>query len=460
MPADIASEGPVLGPQSAGYEEELASYQLGFGQRPDVVVGATGPEDVRAAVRLAAGRGLPLAVQSTGHGLPGDRSGGVLLTTGRMRGVEVDPDRGTARIQAGTPWGDVIQAAARHGLAPLSGSTVGVGAVGYTLEGGIGLLARTYGFAADLVTAADVVTADGRLRHVTAESEPDLFWALRGAGGNFGVVTSLETRLVRQPRIYGGGLYFGEEQVPDALSGWLDWTAGLGEAMTSSIGLVPFPDKPAVPPQVRGKYTAHIRIAHTGSEAEGVATVAPLYGIGPVVLDTLTEMPYTDSDAIYRDPPTPMAYYGTNVMVETVDHKDAARLLELTGPQSGMNCVVQLQHLGGAVARRPEVASAVGHRDARYLVRVLSRIAPGAGSAAALAARADHDRVFDLFGDRVLGAAPNFLLGGPVTPEQVRACYEEPDFRRLAALKAAYDPANVFRAYHNIAPAGGATAAV
>ncbi|MFD9485718.1 FAD-binding oxidoreductase [Streptomyces sp. NPDC059991] len=456
VPADIASEGPVLGRESAGYDDEVAAYQLGFGQRPDVVVGATGPDDVRAAVRLAAGRGLPLAVQSTGHGLPGDRTGGVLVTTARMRGVQVDPGSRIARIQAGTPWGDVIREAAPHGLAPLSGSTLGVGAVGYTVEGGIGLLARTHGFAADRITAAEIVTADGELRHVTPGSDPDLFWALRGAGGNFGVVTSLDLELVRQPRIYGGGLYFAERYVPDALRTWLEWTRGQGEEMTSSIGLVPFPDKPAVPVPVRGRYTAHIRIAHAGSASDGAAAVAPLRSIGPCVLDTLTEMPYTDSDSIYRDPPTPMAYYGTNVLLDSLDVATAGRILELTGPGSGMNCVVQINHMGGALARRPAVPSSVGHRDARLMVRVLSRIAPGAGDAAAAAERAGHERVYALLGDRVLGVAPNFLLGGPVTAGQLRACYDEADYERLTALKAVYDPGNVFRGYHNIPPAPAA----
>ncbi|MFF1480185.1 FAD-binding oxidoreductase [Streptomyces sp. NPDC058301] len=453
VPADIGAQGPVLGPDSAGYEDEVAAHQLGFGQRPDVVVGATGPGDVRAAVRLAAGRGLPLAVQSTGHGLPGDRTGGVLVTTARMRGVEVDPGSRIARIRAGTPWGDVIRAAGLHGLAPLSGSTFGVGAIGYTLEGGIGLLARTYGFAADRVTAAEVVTADGELRHVTAGSDPGLFWALRGAGGNFGVVTSLDLELVRQPRIYGGGLYFAERYVPDALRSWLEWTAGVGEETTSSIGLVAFPDKPAVPAPVRGRYAAHIRIAHTGGPSDGAAAVAPLRSIGPYVLDTLTEMPYTASDSIYRDPPGPMAYYGTNVLLDGLDAATAGRIPELTGPGSGLNCIVQISHLGGALARRPAVPSAVGHRDARFLVRVLSRLAPGAGEAVAAAERARHERVYALFGDRVLGIAPNFLLGGPVTAGQLRACYDAADHERLTALKAVYDPGNLFRGYHPIPPA-------
>ncbi|GAA0601538.1 FAD-binding oxidoreductase [Streptomyces crystallinus] len=453
VPVETTGEGPVLDRESAGYDEEVAAYQLGFGQRPDVVVAAQGPDDVRAAVELAAGRGLPLAVQSTGHGLPGDRAGGVLVSTARMRGVEVDPATATARIQAGTPWGEVIREAAVHGLAPLSGSTLGVGAVGYSLEGGIGLLARTHGFAADRITAAEVVSADGELRHVTADSDPDLFWALRGAGGNFGVVTSLDVELVRQPRIYGGGLYFAEPQVPHALRSWLEWTAGVGEEMTSSIGLVPFPDKPAVPEEVRGRYTAHIRVAHTGAAADGEAAVAPLRAIGPYVLDTLTDMPYTDSDSIYRDPPTPMAYYGTNVLVDDLDVATAGRILELTGPGSGLNCVVQINHMGGAMARRPAVPSAVGHRGARFLVRVLSRIAPGAGEAAAVAERAAHEQVYALFGDRILGVAPNFLLGGPVTAEQLKACYEAADYERLTALKAVYDPGNLFRGYHNIPPA-------
>src|SRR2546423_4479458 len=188
-------KGPVFRPGEDGYDEERAGFQAGVPERPELVVGATRPEDVAAAVAYATGRGLPVAVRATGHGLDIPTTGGVLVSTSRMDGVRVDPDARTAWVEAGVRWKSVVAAAAPHGLAPLSGSAPHVGAVGYTLGGGLGLLSRCYGYAADSVRSLDIVTPDGVARHVTAASEPDLFWGLRGGLDNFGVVTKSEVDL-------------------------------------------------------------------------------------------------------------------------------------------------------------------------------------------------------------------------------------------------------------------------
>ena len=290
--------------------EELSGFQTGFTVRPAHVIAAASAEDVVAAVRHAAAERLPVTVRATGHGLPGPVEGGVLVSTRRMDQVSVDPVERTARVRAGVRWGQVVDAAAPHGLAPLNGSAPGVGAVSYTLGGGLGILAREFGYAADHVRSLDVVTADGRLRQVTRESAPDLYWALLGAGHGFGVVTELEIGLVPVRTLYGGSLAFDGRQVDPAvvLRAYEAWTRTVPDGLTSSFAAVPYPDLPALPPHLRGRYVLSVRVAHTG--ADGERLVAPLREIGPVLADSLREMPYTESHTIHSDPDFPHAYYG------------------------------------------------------------------------------------------------------------------------------------------------------
>jgi FAD/FMN-containing dehydrogenase len=309
----------VLRPGDAGYDDERVGFQAAVEHRPEVIFAVDGTEDVRAAVEFAAGHGLPVAVKATGHGLAVPASGGVLISTRRMTGVQVDKDARSASLEAGARWDQVIGECVPHGLAPLSGSAPHVGAVGYTLGGGLGLLSRRYGYAADSVRSMDVVTPDGRLRHVTADSEPDLFWALRGGRDNFGVVTKLEVDLVPVARLYGGGLYFAGDRAASILDTYLTWTGAAPEEMTSSLALMRFPDLPAIPEPIRGRYVAHIRIAYAGDHAEGEQPLAPLRAAGPRLLETIRDMPYAESGSIHNDPVNPVATYSTNVLLSTVD---------------------------------------------------------------------------------------------------------------------------------------------
>ncbi len=440
--------GPVLAPADPDYDAERTGFQAAYQHRPALIVGATGPADVRSAVEYAAGRGLPVAVQATGHGLAVAADGGVLVNTARMSGVRVDPVARTAWVQAGVRWERVIHEAAGYGLAPLSGSAPDVGVVGYTLGGGLGLLSREYGYTADHVRAVEIVTADGRERRVDAECDPDLFWALRGAGANFGVVTALEIDLVPVSTLYGGGLYFAGELVPDVLAAWSEWTATVPDELTSGVGLVPYPDLPMVPEPLRGRYVAHVRIAYTGAVQDGERLVAPLRALGPRLIDTLGEMPYTESGSITADPTMPHGYYGTNAMLSELPSSLATSVLELTGPDAPVPCVVQLNHLGGALSRRPSVPSAIAHRDASYLLRALT-VVDGPGPSEA---RSAPGRLADAVAPWTLGRSPNFVLGESSTVEQVRTCYHPDDYARLAALKATYDGANLFRLNQNIPP--------
>ncbi|WP_317891379.1 FAD-binding oxidoreductase [Saccharopolyspora pogona] len=297
-------QGPVFLPGDADYDTERSGFQT-FGQRrPKVVVAAVDADDVKAAIGFAAARDLPVAVLSTGHGVAAEVEGEVLITTGRMSDVRIDGERRTAWFAAGVRWGQVVEAAAEFGLAPLSGGAPHVGAVSYTLGGGLGHLSRSYGYTADHVRSIEVVTADGQLRRVTAESDPELFWALRGAGGNFGVVTGMEVDLMPVSHLYGGALYFDAHLIGDLLRAWQEWTRDVPDEMTSSVALVPFPDIPALPEPLRGRHVVHVRIAYAGDPAAGEELVEPLRAVGPRLIDSVREMPYREVGSICNDPST------------------------------------------------------------------------------------------------------------------------------------------------------------
>ncbi|MFJ1746247.1 FAD-binding oxidoreductase [Streptomyces sp. NPDC088116] len=425
-------------PGDPGYEAEVAGFQTGFTPRPELVVGATDAEEVRAAVAHAAAHAWPVRVQATGHGLPGASEGGVLITTRRMDGVRIDASTRTARIEAGVRWRQVIEAAAPHGLAPPNGSAPGIGAVSYTLGGGLGLLAREYGYAADHVRALDLVTADARSLRVTQESEPELFWALRGGGHGLGVVTALEIGLVPVARLYGGSLLFGGELVGEVVRTYLEWTRTVPDTVTSSLSVMEFPDLPMVPEPLRGRYTVSVRVAHTGTEATGERLVAPLRAVGPALSDSLREMPYTESASIHSDPEHPHAYYGDSAMLRTLEADALLDVLAPTGPGAPMMCVVQINHLGGALAKEPDVPNAVPHREAGFLVRVLSPLDgtdPGT-------VRGLYDEVFGRLAPLAVGRSRNF---GFADGSRTEGLYGAETERRLAGLKAAHDPANRFR---------------
>ncbi|MFI8354220.1 FAD-binding oxidoreductase [Streptomyces cyaneofuscatus] len=433
-----ASEG------SAGHNgraEPLPTFQTGFPIRPGRLVEAATPEDVREAVAYAGGRGLHVAAHASGHGLPGPVEGGVLIATRALDSVTVDPVRRTARIGAGASWGRVIEAAAPHGLAPLNGSSPSVGAVSYTLGGGLGILAREFGYAADHVRSLDVVTADGTARRVTPEREPELFWGLRGGGHRLGVVTGLEIALVAVERLYGGSIAFdGTRAAGEVVRGYLEWTRTVPETLTSSLAALVYPDLPQLPEELRGRYVISVRVAFTGDVAEGERLVAPLRALGgsaAVLSDSLREMPYTESHTIHSDPPFPHAYYGDSAVLDEPDAERTVQAFELAGPRAPMMTVVQLNHLGGALAARPEVPSAVPYRDAGFLLRLLS---PLDGTEVG-AVRALYGEVGRVLEPALLGRSLNFSFGGG---DRTAGFHEAETAKRLAGLVSQYDPAGLF----------------
>ncbi len=436
---------PILVAGDPDLDEETAAFNLAVRHRPALVVRARCANEVAAAVRFGIATGQPVAVQATGHGATRPVEGGILVTTHRMQELSVDPVTRTARIGAGVKWARVIEAAVPYGLAPMSGSSSDVGAVGYTLGGGLGPLGRRYGFAADHVRSIEIVTGDGRMRTVTADDDPELFWALRGGKGNFGIVTAIEVDLMPVSQLYAGGIFYAGDHAAAVLHRWRTWVDTLPEETTSSIALLRAPDAPDVPEPMRGKLTVHLRVSHSGDVADGPALVAPMRDAAPVLMDTVRPMSFAETDSIHQDPDHPMPAWETGMQLSSLPEAAIDGLIATAGPAADVPLIlVELRHLGGALARPAAVPNAVAGRDAAFSVLVLGPAVPGLEEAVPAAAGAVK-RVLAPYdaGTRLV----NFL-GDTAGPEEVAAAWSPDAAARLIALKHRYDPHALFTSGH------------
>ncbi|MGK9219222.1 MULTISPECIES: FAD-binding protein [Microbacterium] len=434
-----------LSPSDPRFDAECVGYNLSVAHRPDLVVPASTVEDVIDGVRFAAERGLGIAVQATGHGpsLPAD--GGVLIRTSGLDAVEIDPVRRIARVGAGVRGGDLVRAAAAHGLAPVNGSSPEVGVIGYHLGGGVGILGRTLGWAVDHVRALDVVTADGAVRRASATEEPELFWALRGAGrGTLGVVVGMEVALHPISRLYGGGMHFAAEDVERALRAWAEWTQTVPEAMGTSALLIRMPDLPQLPDALRGRSVLHLRFAFTGSAEEGARLVQPFRDLDPAT-DTVAEMPYAEVGSIHAEPTAPVPFHGRNTVLASLAPAAISTLLRHAGPEAAAPYLVELRLLGGALARPAAVPSAIGRRDGAFVLYA-------GGAAHGDDAPALRSALAGLIGDMspwsTGGVLASFLSGPAVTRAELATAYLPEDTARVERIKRAVDPHDLFRAHH------------
>jgi FAD/FMN-containing dehydrogenase len=445
-------EGSVLLPGDAGYDDERAVWNLNHELLPAVIVVPESVADVQAAVTFAAGQHRPVLVKATGHQIVGKAQGAVVIATRRMNDVAINAVSRTARVGAGAIWSEVIEKAAKAGLAPLNGSNPTVGVAGYTLGGGLSpTLGRSQGYAADHVRSLDVVTADGELRHADAESEPELFWALRGGKGNFGVVTALEFDLFPVPRLYGGGIYFPGERMADVLRAWTAWLPGTPETMVSSFAVLRLPALPELPEALRGTFTVCLRIAYTGTSEDGERMIAPLRAVAPAVLDTVAEMPYTAVASIHNEPTEPAPYYERSITLREFPGQAQDKLVELVGPDSQTSTclwIAELRALGGAWDREPAVPNAVATRGLPY---VLLGVAVGPLSEEQQLQRS----VAELLGGMEPWQGDRRVVNNlaPDEAADAAAIYGPERYARLASIKKTYDPANIFRLNHNVIPA-------
>lgn len=458
VPADLGLEslaatvrGPVLAgdhPLAAG---ESATFNLAVTHRPAVVVGATSAADVAAAVSWAAERSLPVAVQSTGHGPVRGVEGAVLVTTSRMQGVTVDPVRRTAVAAAGARWADVVAATAPHGLAPLSGSSSQVGVVGYSLGGGMGSLARQHGFAADHVHSVEMVTADGRIRRVDEHSDPDLFWAVRGGKGNFGIVTSLEFGVVPVSEIFGGAVFFAGGSASAVLHAFRAWAPTLPEQATTSVALMRMPPLEELPEPLRGQFVVALRFAWTGDIDEGQRLLAPMLSAGEVLIAGVGPMPYSQADMIHQDPTDPMPFWERGRLLRELPETAVDTLLAAAGPDVDIPLIlVELRLMGGALARQPRVPNAVSGREAAFSIFVLGPLVPGLEEIVPAAGGG----VLEAMSPWLTGTSQLNFLGDALTPEAVAMAWAPETHQRLLAVKAQVDPANVFCNGHALVARG------
>lgn len=439
-------------PGEEGYDDASRAWNLNAHQSPAVVVVAEGAADVLAAVRLARKKGLGVGVMATGHGVAAPCDEGVLINTSRMNGVHVDPVTQTVRVEAGAKWADVVPEAAAHGLVGLQGSTSHVGVVGYTMGGGFGWLGRRYGFAADSIKEADVVTADGDLIKVSAHDNADLFWGLKGGGGNFGIVVSLEFTLYPITEVFGGNLFYPLEKADEVLRLYSRWSEGLSEEVTSAIALLNVPPLPELPEPIRGGSFVVMRFCYIGEDLKGRGEelLRPWReAFGEPVMDTFGVMPSTMMDMISMDPVEPMGAYGHSEMLRELSPEAIETLLEVSGADSPL-IMLELRQLGGALSRPPADLNPMGRSNCKF---ILNGIGATFSPEMAQAVQAHLAYVAEAVKPYASGTQyVNFLDLDGASPERVCASYSSEDWERLVALKDRRDPENLFRFNRNIPP--------
>jgi FAD/FMN-containing dehydrogenase len=368
----------VLTPEDPAYADAVGGFNTHVRHRPDAVVLAGSEGDVAAAVAVAAQHDVPVTALGAGHGSSTTVTGGLAIATDRLAGVQVDAASRTATIGAGTQWGPVIEAAAPYGLAPLAGSAPHVGVVGYLLGGGLGPVARTYGFAADHVRSFRVVTGPGRAVTASPVEHAELFWALRGGKGGLGIVTQVTVDLLPIATLHGGGWFFDAADASTVLHGWIDWAADLPTSVSTSVAMLRLPPLPELPEPLRGRTVLHVRAAVVGGSPEDATSLAaPVRALATPVLDAFGEMPYAALGAIHADPVAPMPVVEGGVLLEAFDHRAADALLAVAGPQvEAPFAAVELRLLGGAIAVAPAEPNAVGGRDAAFHLHVVGAPVP------------------------------------------------------------------------------------
>jgi FAD/FMN-containing dehydrogenase len=442
--------GRALAPGDDGWDEARQAWNLTADQRPVGVVQAEGVDDVRATVEFARENGVRVAPQSTGHAAGGmaPLDGTILLRTLAMNGVEVDSGARRARVGAGALWSAVAPKAAEHGLAALSGSAGEVGVVGYTLGGGIGWLSRKHGLACNSVTSFDVVTAHGDVVHAAADSEPDLFWALRGGGGSFGVVTAMEFELYPLTEVYAGMIAWPAAHGGDVIPAYLDWVEGLPEEMSAWVRYLTLPPIPEVPEHLRGVPLVDVTAAYAGPEAEGAELVKPLLELGEPMMNTFATMPAAALGSLNGDPEDPVPGLGDGSLLGELPADAAEALIDVAGADSGSPLLsVQLRHLGGALARPPADGGATAALDGEF---ALYAVGMAMGPEMAAATGAHVKKVNEALEPWSTGRR---YLNFVDVPAPAALSFEDETYARLLSVRAQYDPDGLFRANHEVAPA-------
>jgi FAD/FMN-containing dehydrogenase len=442
--------GQVIAPEDAAYDAARTPFYGGFDRCPAVIVRVANATDVSRVVMLARETGLELAIRSGGHSAVGHGTsdGGIVLDLSNMRALDINVEARTAWAETGLTAGEYTAAAAAHGLATGFGDTGSVGIGGITLGGGVGYFTRKYGMTIDDLLAAEIVTADGQLLYVDAETHPDLFWAIRGGGGNFGVVTRFKFRLHEVETITGGMLFL--PATPETVRAFVAEAEAAPDELGTIANIMPAPPMPFLPPEHHGQLVIMAMLVYADGDTEASQrAIAPFRALAKPIADMVRPMRYPE-----MFPPEDGSYHPTAVartmFVDRIDHGAAETIMRcLTASDAAMR-VAQLRVLGGAMARVPADATAFAHRRSRIMVNVAAFYNGPEDRPAREAWVADFAAALNQ-GDS--GAYVNFLTNEG--EEQVRAAYPESTWNRLAAIKARYDPTNLFHLNHNIPPQAG-----
>lgn len=451
-PSGVAStlHGKVVLPAHNQWDEARRAWNLALDQRPSAVVLPDSAGDVAAAVLFARERGQRIAVQGTGHGASplAGLEDSILIKTERMRGVAVDPVRRIARIEAGVVWQEVVEAAAAHGLAALQGSSPDVGVVGYTLGGGLSFMGRKHGLAANHVRAIEVVTAGGVLVRTDREHEPDLFWALRGGGGSFGVVTALELELLPITEIYAGHLWFPLDRAPEVLGAWSELTRGAVPDELTTVGrILNLPPIPEIPEPLRGQSFTVVEAYHLGDPAIADRALAPLRALGPVN-DTIASIPMTELSHVHMDPEEPVPGMGDGLTLDALPPAALDELIAVAGAGSRFPLLsVELRHLGGELSRVRPDSGALPSLEANYVTFAVGMVPVPELEAPTRA------QIRAVKGALTPWASRQMHMNFADSRRPVETFWSDEAFARLRQVKAAIDPDDVFLANHPIPPA-------
>ncbi len=439
--------GNVHIPGEPGYDAGRACFNVTVDQRPAAIVEPRNAEEVAAVMRFAAAEGMRVAPQRTGHNAAplGPLENSILVKTNALDRVCIDAPARRARVGAGARWEDVVPAASELGLACLHGSTPDVSVVGYSLGGGMGWYARKHGLAANHVTAIEVVTPDGQIRWATHEHEAELFWALRGGGGNFGVVTAIEFELLPLETVYAGALFFPLERASEVLHAWHEFTKTAPEEVTSVGRILQFPPVPEVPEPMRGKSFALFEAAFLTDEDEAARLLEPLRALGPAI-DTFAAVPPVGISELHMDPRDPVPADSTHAMLGELDSTAIDRWVEAAGPGSGSTLIsVEIRHAGGALSRTAPGAGAVATLPGEFVFFAVGIAVPEL----AAKTRSDLDRVASALHPYEAGHYSNF-----VEETADAAGFFPPTVAvRLEAARDTYDPERLMQANHEIGAA-------
>jgi FAD/FMN-containing dehydrogenase len=452
-PIDIAAftagiSGTVIRPEDPTFETARQIKNTLFDRRPSLIVKAASSTDVARTVVFAREHDLEIAVRGGSHSLAGHSTtdGGIVLDLSGMKGLHIDADRRLAWAQPGLTAGEYTIAAAAHGLATPFGDTGSVGIGGLTLGGGIGWLVRKYGLTIDALVAVDMVTADGRLLTASADEHSDLFWAVRGGGGNFGVVTRFQFRLYPVDQTLSGAIFLPATR--DVLRSLVPIAAAAPDELTTISFLMAAPPAPFVPEEHHGKLTLAVMFVYAGDPAAGMAAIAPFRQVATPLAEMVAPMPYPGIYEFTKEGEQAGPSVIRSVFLDTLDDNAIDTILDFTASPSSPFAMTQIRVLGGAMARVPSTATAFAHRDAAVLVAMIT---PFAEPGEAPVHEAWTSAYFEALRPAATGVYSNFLADEGAG--RIREAYPALTYQRLTHVKRRYDPANLFHLNQNIRPA-------